>query len=108
MTRQELFDAMCSGTQVTLHHTELVPGVLISGVKYATTIGRISSIESEDGSGYSFNVKVHMNAPHYGYRMVYVRCPKPTNVHDDTADRLHTKLANHKVAMNALAQATNA
>lgn len=57
MTRQELFEAMINRTIVT-----------IKGIK-----GMINAIDMEDGSGFSFNVRIDQ-------KIVYVRCPKPLNI----------------------------
>ena len=90
MTRQELFDAMLTGEQVTLHHTESLPG--IGGVRHCTTIGRVNVIALEDGSGYNFNVTLALNKEAgYGKKTVFVRCPRPTLVHKNHDNHQNSK-----------------
>lgn len=63
MNRFDLFDAMVNGRTVTI--------VSPSGM---TRVGKIMSIQMEDGSGYSFNLV--MSNQQYHTMHVYYRCPK--------------------------------
>lgn len=63
MTREALFEAFANGSKVILRNN-----------KGSLVCGSISSIEREDGSGYSYNVYL------YGATgFCYVRCPRPVH-----------------------------
>lgn len=83
MTREELWDAMVNHRIIkVMHHYQTDP---LSDVKHERLEGTISSIAMEDGSGYSFIVKLNTlnDSPNPGQWTVYVRCPKPSWNHEN-------------------------